>query len=183
MLIEKNDASILNYTIKIIAQKHLGINATDYYLKQIHHLVQLFPYLINIIEEYVFKPFKVKKSIIQKIANDIYAYGSEKNRYEACSYALYWASKYGFELKAKKIKKDALKSDDCIYMLAAYIYHRKTRAKLYLVDYADKAKILKATDFDRYWLYIYEILPWSDLPGPYKAMKKEKISFLKSKYK
>lgn len=183
MLKEKSDASVLTYAIKIIANKHLGKSAKEYYLKQIHHLVLLFPYLINILEENVFKPHKVKKSIIQKIANDIYAYGIERKTYEACSYALYWASRYDFELNAKKIKRDALKSNDCICMLAAFIYHRKTRAKSYLAEYRDKAKVLKTTDFDRYWLYNYEVLPWSDLPPPYKEMKKKKISFLKSKYK
>ena len=183
MLKEKSDASILNYAIKIIANKHLGASAKKYYLKQVHHLVLLFPYLINILEEYVFKPHKVKKSIIKEIANDIYVYGIERNIYEACSYALYWAAKYDFELNAKKIKKDVLKSDDCIFMLSAFIYHRKTKAKAYLTEYRNKAKTLKTTDFDRYWLYIYEVLPWSDLPPPYKEMKKKKVSFLKSKYK
>jgi hypothetical protein len=183
MLKEKSDASILNYAIKIIAKKHLGIGAKGYYLKQIHHLVLLFPYLINILEEHVFKPHKVKKSVIKLIADDIYDYGIEKKTYEACSYALYWASKYDFKLDAKNIKRDVLNSEDCICMLAAFIYHRKTKAKIYLIEYRDKAKTLKTTDFDRYWVYIYEVLPWSDLPPPYKQMKKAKISFLKSKYK
>ncbi|MGB1000177.1 MAG: RNA-directed DNA polymerase [Flavobacteriales bacterium] len=183
MLKEQSDASVLNYAIKIIANKHLGIGAKEYYLKQIHHLVLLFPYLVSILEEYVFKPHKVEKSIVKSIANDIYAYGIERNIYEACSYALYWASKYGFKLDAKKVKKNALRSNDCIYMLSAFIYHRKTKPKAYLAEYRDKAESLKITDFDRYWVYIYEVLPWSDLPLSYKEMKKEKISFLKSKYK
>ena len=68
-------------------------------------------------------------------------------------------------------------------MLAAFIYHRKIKKKAYLVKYRDKAKALKRTDFDRYWVYIYEVLPWSDLPPPYKDMKKKKVSFLKPKYK
>lgn len=183
MLKEKSDASILNYAIKIIASKYLGANAKRYYLKQVRHLVLLFPYLINILEEFVFKPHKVNKLVIREIANDIYDYGIERNIYEACSYALYWASKYDFELDAKKIKKSALESDNCIFMLSAFIYHRKTRAKSYLVEYRNKGKALKSTDFDRYWVFIYEVLPWSDLPPPYKEMKKKKVSFLKAKYK
>ena len=139
--------------------------------------------MINILEEYVFKPHRVKKNVIKEIANDIYAYGIERKIYEACSYALYWASKYGFEINAKKIKKNALKSEDCIFMLSAFIYHRKNKAKAYLVEYRDKGKTLKVTDFDRYWVFIYEVLPWSDLPPPYKEMKKKKVSFLKPKFK
>jgi hypothetical protein len=44
-----------------------------------------------------------------------------------------------------------------------------------LKEYKDYAKILKRDDFDRYWLYIYETLSWSDLTDNYKIMKNYKI--------
>jgi len=71
MLSEDSDASILNYAIKIIASKHLDRNAKDYYIKQIHHLVLLFPYLINLLEEKVFEPHQIDKLTIKKIAKNI----------------------------------------------------------------------------------------------------------------
>lgn len=183
MLEEKGDGSILNYAIKIISNKHLGVNAKNYYLKQVHHLVLLYPYLINILEDHVFTPHKVKKTVIKSISDDIYEYGIKYDIYEACSYALFWATKYGFQLNATNIKKEAIESEDCIFMLIAFLYHKKYERKSYLKEYKDEAKKLKRTDFDRYWVYIYEVLSWSDLPNHYKPMKKKKISFLCSKFK
>ena len=42
------------------------------------------------------------------------------------------------------------------------------------------AKELSMVEFDRYWLFIYEVLPESEIEGEYKAIKKEKVSFVKS---
>ncbi|WP_433778046.1 hypothetical protein [Flavobacterium anhuiense] len=59
MLLENSDASVINYAIKVISKKHLGVNAKDYYIKQIHHLVLLYPYLINLLEFQVFEAHKI----------------------------------------------------------------------------------------------------------------------------
>lgn len=183
MLKEKGDGSILNYAIKIISNKHLGTNAKNYYLKQVHHLVLLYPYLINILEDHVFTPHKVGKVVIKSISNDIYEYGIKYDIYEACSYALYWATKYDFQLDGTNIKQEAIKSEDCIFMLIAFLYHKKNNQRKYLKEYKDEAKKLNTTDFDRYWVYIYEVLSLSDLTGHFKPMKKKKISFLCPKFK
>jgi hypothetical protein len=182
MLKENGDASVLNYAIKIISKKHLGTKAKIYYFKLIHHLVLLYPYLITVLEEYVFKPYKADVSTIKGIASDLYDYGIEKKIFEPCSYVLYWAVKYDFKIDDDKIKNQSIKSNDCIFMLSAYVYHNKVKRRAYLKEYKQKANKLKSNDYDRYWLFIYEVLPWPDLPVPFKQMKKSKVSFLKKKY-
>ena len=42
------------------------------------------------------------------------------------------------------------------------------------------AKELSVAEFDRYWLFVYETLSESDISGEYKAIKRERISFIKS---
>lgn len=182
MLDEDSDASILNYAIKIISNKHLDKNAKNYYLKQIHHLVLLYPYLINLLETKVFEPHKIEKQIIQNIAEDIYTFGLKKKIYEACSYAIYWAVKYDFKLSIIEVKENSINSTDCIFMLISYLYDKKNHKKAYLKEYKDVAKTLKKDDFDRYWLYIYETLSWVDLKDNFKIMKKERLTFIKEKF-
>lgn len=182
MLDEDSDASILNYAIKIISNKHLGKNACDYYIKQIHHLVLLYPYLINLLEIKVFEPHKIDKIVIKKIAQDIYIYGLKKKIFEACSYALYWAIKYDFDIEILTIKVDSIKSLDCIFLMISFLYDKKNHNKIYLKEYKDLSKILKRDDFDRYWLFIYETLPWTELTDNYKIMKKNGLTFIRPQF-
>lgn len=178
MLEEDSDASIINYAIKIISNKHLDRNAKDYFIKQIHHLVLLYPYLINLLEKEVFEPHQIEKEVIKKIAQDIYSYGLKKKIYEACSYAIYWAIKYEFNIEILTIKQDSINSLDCIYLMISYLYDKKNQRKAYLKEYKDLSKTLKIEDFDRYWLFIYETLPWTELAANYRVMKKKGLTFI-----
>lgn len=182
MLKEDSDASIINYAIKVISKKHLGKNAKDYYIKQIHHLVLLYPYLINLLELKVFEAHDVDNEIIKTIAKDIYHYGLKKKIYEACSFAIYWSLKYDFSLEISSLKKESLDSEDCIFMMIAYLSDKKTFPKRYLKEYKDKAEYLRQNDFDRYWLYVYEVLTQNELQDNYKKMKKNKITFIRAEF-
>lgn len=182
MLTEDSDASILNYAIKIISNKHLDSNAKDYYIKQIHHLVLLYPYLINLLEPKVFKSHKIDKDVIKKIAKDIYDLGYKRKIYEACSYAIYWAIKYDFDLGITSIKRDSINSLDCIFLMISFLYDKRHNKKSYLKEYKDLSKNLKKDDFDRYWLFIYETLPWTELTDNYRIMKKKGLTFIKPEF-
>jgi hypothetical protein len=182
MLNEDSDASILNYAIKIISNKYLGKNAKEYYIKQIHHLVLLYPYLIGVLEKDVFEPHKIEKKLVQSIATDIFEYGIETKSYEACSYALYWAIKYDFQLEIENIKEKSINSLDCIFLMISYLYDKKHNKASYLTEYKILAESLKKVDFDKYWLFIYETLSIDKLTDKYKLMKKQKISFIKPEF-
>lgn len=183
MIDEKNDSAILNYAIKVIAHKHLGINAQELLIKRVHHLTLLFPYLIQILEKFTFDPHNIPISTIREIANDIFDLGIEKRISEPCSYSIYWALRYDFILNIKDLKEKALESEDCIFMLLAYLYHKKHKNKSYLKDYKDKAEELSKLDFHRNWLFCYEVLPQTKLFNEYKAMKKKKISFIEEDFR
>ena len=180
MLDQEADGAILNYAIKALASKNLDEYSFDYYLKQIHHLVLLYPYLIVYLDEYVFDAHSFSKQQIKTIAIDIYKLGKEKRNYEACAYSIFWAMKYKFGLSNSSLKSEALASSDCIFMLAAYLFHKKrNKSAEYLKPYIDKAKELKDVEFDRYWLFIYELLNEGELDGFYKNMKRQGVSFIK----
>jgi hypothetical protein len=179
MLSENSDAAILNYAIKIISDKYLSKSAKEYYIKQIHHLVLLYPYLSHLLDKYVFDPHNVNKNDIRKIAQDVYSYGITRKIYEASTYAIYWALKYNFDIGIPSIKDDAISSLDCVFLTISYVYDKKHHPISYLNEYIDLSEDLNKYDFDRYWLYIYETLPHSDLKAHYKNMKRKGLTFIK----
>ncbi len=182
VLKENNDTSILNYAIKIIAKMGLSPNAKEYFIKQIHHLVLLYPYLIHLLDEFVYEPHNIQKSIIKKIALDIYAYGISKRFYEATSYAVYWSIKYDFRVdELSELFDDAKQSNDAIFLLISYLYDKRT-GNNNLVEYRKVARKLK-TDFDRYWIFIYEVLSYNELSSEFRLMKQNStVSFVKDEY-
>jgi hypothetical protein len=182
LMVTENNSAVMNYTFKIIASKHLGVQAYKYYIDYVHHLLLLYPYLTHVIEKYVFVPFDVGSSRIKRISEDLYKVGIEKRLYEACSYSIYWALKFDFKLN-DKILEDSIKSYDCIFMTLGFIYAKKHKDKDSIKEYRKAAKKLATTDFDRFWIFIYEASTQPNLTGDYKRIKKDKISFLKSEFK
>lgn len=45
-----------------------------------------------------------------------------------------------------------------------------------------KAVNIYNTDFERYWLFVYEVLTSNELKGDYKKMKLKKVSFIKNEF-
>ncbi len=181
LMVTENNSAILNYAFKIISTKYLGQQAYKYYIDYAHHLLILYPYLTNVIDEYVFVPFNVESARIKEISIDLYNKGLEKRFYEACSYGVFWALKYDFKLE-RSVLQDSLKSNDCIFLLLGFIYAKKHKDKESIKEYQKKAKELSVVDFDRHWLFLYEVLKQPDLIGDYKRIKKGKVSFIKPEF-
>ena len=175
---EKHDnAAILNYAMKVLAKKQLTENAKSYYVKTIIHLAVIYPYLVSLLEEYVFKQFGVEKTVISKISALLYKEGVKHKNYEAVCYALYYAIKYEFEIVELDFNV-AKNSNNCLFLLFSYLYYEKKKDKSAVKICKDYARSMLATEMDNFWLFIYEALPQSDLRDYWKAMKKNKVSFL-----
>lgn len=172
-----DNAAILNYAIKVLAKKQLTQNAKLYYAKTIFHLAVIFPYLISLLEEYVFKPFGVDKTEISKLSALLYKEGIKLKNYEEVCYALYYAIKYKFEIDT--LDFDVAKhSNNCLFLLFSYLYYEQKKDKSAVKKCKDHARSLLSTEMNTFWLFIYEALPQSDLRDYWKAMKKNKVTFL-----
>lgn len=178
----KSDSAVLNYGIKMLRKIKLQSEAKTYFVKQIHHLSLLYPYLTQILDHSVFDAHKFNREEIKAIAADIYQQGIEKGIYEACVHSIFWAIKFKFDIDIADLKTDAIDSEDCIFMTIAYRYDSINRKKAYLKEYVAKAEALRDSDLERNWLFVFEVLSAASLPPPYKAMKKEKVSFFNPKY-
>ena len=73
---------------------------------------------------------------------------------------------------------------DCVMMLMTWLYYLKlnhgNRRATDLKPLRTEAKRLMVSDMDRFWLFCYEVIPYSDLTGEWKALKKDGISFVKT---
>ena len=92
-------------------------------------------------------------------------------------YALYYANKYEFEIRELDFGV-AKNSNNCLFLLFSYLYYEKKKDKVAVKLCKDYARSLIATEMDNFWLFIYEALAQSDLRDYWKAMKKNKVSFL-----
>lgn len=184
-IMQKNneDSAILNYAIKALPIENMTAQAKLLAVKTIFHLCLLYPYLVHIMDEFVFERFCVTHKDIDDFSNRLFEQELAVKNYDAVCYALFFSMKYDFEI-TKLSAKDAVGSDSCIYKLFAFLQFKKgknTAEKAILRSHAVTLK-RNEEDFDRNWLFIYEVLPQSDLPANWKTMKQNKISFLKTEY-
>ena len=125
----------------------------------------------------MFKPFGVEKTEILKLSVLLYKDGIKLKNYEEVCYALYYAIKYKFEIDM--LDFDVAKhSNNCLFLLFSYLYYEQKKDKLAVKKCKDYARSLLPTEMNTFWLFIYEALPYSDLRDYWKAMKKNKVTFL-----
>jgi len=177
---EKENSSILSYAIKIISSKYLGVQARVFYFKRLHHLILLYPYLLPYVDEFVLSPFNYSNNQIKELLDDVLDYSFQKNIPEATGYVIYLALKYDVLLD-KDYTTEILNREDCMSMLLMYLYTLKQGRKVKL--FKTKAKDLSKVDFDKYWLFIYEVLPNTKLKDNFKQMKLDKISFIDNDFR
>lgn len=179
-----NDAAILNYAIKALPIEDMSRQAKLLCIKTIFHLCLLYPYLVQIVDEFVFSRFEIDVSEIAKFSNMLFKQEMKIKNYDAVCFSLFFAIKYGFEIESLSAQS-AIDSDSCIYKLLAFVYFKKYGCEsevLLLVSHANDLKNIDE-DFERNWLFVYEILEGKDLTGEWAKLKKQKISFLRTKYR
>lgn len=181
-LMEDNqkNAAPLTYALKVLSGKEMKETAKDYYVKMLLHLAYVYPYLVHHLEEYVFDKFNVPISKIKEFSNLNYKDGVMHKNVEKIYFALYFAWRYGFSLPDVNFD-DIVSSNSCICKILGLMYAERT-------DNLDGKDALKQnaeklaedpSDFDRNWLFIYEVLPKRKLKDEWKVYKEAGISFIK----
>ncbi len=174
-----DNSAIINYTIKVLANKKLSTNATDYYIKTIFHLTIIYPYLVPLLEEHVFKAFNVEKESIMEFSKKIYDEGIKNNYYELTSYSIYYSLIFEFEIQ--DIDFDIImKSNHCILLLLGFLYCEKNKLNSEVKVFKRLARelIKDKDDFEQNWLFVYEVLPKSSLKSDWKLLKDNNVSFI-----
>jgi hypothetical protein len=180
----KNNSAILNYAIKTVFNKRkcMTDDAKSYFTKTVFHLVLLFPYLIPLLDEYIFRPFNIEFAKIRKTSELIYENAKNEQNFEAMYYAIYFALKYNFELKVEFTY--AKETQNCLILLFSWLYAKKNNLED-TAKYTDYAKDLLKDDkeFEQNWIFVYEVLGTNDLQNhsEWFEMKKAQVSFLNLK--
>lgn len=178
---EANDNAIINYSIKKLAGIKLSDNAKKLASKRFIHMAALHPYLLHLMEQYVFLPYSVSKDEIKKLSDSIYNDAKRINDYESICYAIYYALRYDFDLDELDTKY-IIKQKDCITLVLARLYYLKAnhwkRDASQVKPYNRLARELIGTDMNRYWLFCYEALTMGSLPSEWKTMKQAGVSFI-----
>ena len=192
LAVESGDCAIINYAIKTLRGLNKSKNGKLLATKRFMHLAILYPYLLPLMEEFVFEPYKVDKEEIKRFSDAIYQDAVKINDYESLCYAIYFAIKFDFELDAfdndwSSVKDYVFNSKDCLLLVMSWIYfmkiNRGKRDATQVKPFTELARKLKKTDMDRYWLFCYEVLTYGNLAGDWKKMKMADVSFIDSQIK
>ena len=148
----------------------------------------LYPYLLHLMEEFVFTPYGVNTNDIKALSDTIYRDAVNVNDYESMCYSIYFAIRYDFVLDVfdrdyKRAQDYVIRSKDCLLLIMTWLYFMKQnhwkRDATQVKPLNRVAKQLKDTDMDRYWLFCYEALTWGSLSGEWRLMKQANISFIR----
>ena len=160
-----------------------------YYIKTIFHYALIYPYLVTSLEEFLFAPFGkyIEKNDLSDFLNMLYDRGIETLNYEASYYAIYFAlyvqKKYDIKIDINNISfENAIDSENCIFMLFSYLYYKEQNKKKEMKKFKEDAKSRiernERIELENYWLYFYEVLSVDELKNEWKAIKREKVSFI-----
>ncbi|WP_297522476.1 RNA-directed DNA polymerase [uncultured Clostridium sp.] len=184
----KMNTAILSYAFKVLGNKILTQNAKKYCIKMFFHLTLIYPYLVLILEDSIFKKFEVKNADILVLSQELFNKGLEEKNYEIISYAVYYAIKYEFDIEELNVE-DIIRCNDCICKVISYIYFKKNGKDKELQELVNHAKelVVDEDEFNKNWLFVYEALTMRDFDNKFKdsfkndwkAMKKGNVSFIK----
>lgn len=177
-----NNAAPLNYALKVLAQKKMTEPAKDYCVKIILHMACIYPYLVHYLEDYVFSVYRVSVDQIQKFSDFLFENGLHQSQYEMIYFALYFAWKYGFKLN-KASADDIISTNSCICKILAFMYFDASHDTDEIKKLKNHAEAYEkdATEFDRNWLFAYEVLGADKLEKEWKAYKKAGVSFIRKR--
>ena len=187
---DTGDFAIINYSIKKLKGTKLSIAGKKLAAKRFMHLGVIYPYLLHLMEEFVFKPYNVKTCDIKTFSDAIYRDAIKQNDYESMCYSIYFALQFGFDLdefqqNSEKAIKYVIDSYDCILLTVTWLYFMRknngNRRSSELKLFNNEAQKLKNSEMDRYWLFCYEVLTYNDLSDEWKNLKQAEVSFIKEK--
>lgn len=179
----RDNASIILYALKTIQGHRLTRAAQQYLSKNVVSLSLIYPYVVPLLDRLIFVPCSVATVEIEKYVNLIYEHYLPKNHFEACTYALYYATKYSVKIHSFN-STDITEKNDCILSLMALIYCRKRKDTIALKSLKVYAKqIIADGELEEQWPFVYECLTVGLLTDDWKKMKQAKVSFLKAEYR
>jgi len=178
---ENNDFAPLNYAIKVIVKKNLSTRARRLYIKKITQIALSCPYLLPLLEEYVFF-FADNDYFLEKFLSHLFERSIQRGSMDSLAFVFHYAIKYGVKLEDFDCGQ-VVHFNDCVSMLLAHKYfcHQNMTGKIDI--FRKKANELlgfSKRNQDKFWLFLYEVLDADKLSGFLRELKEENVCFLKA---
>lgn len=179
LFLKDDNASVLKYAIKVLSSKKLTKNARKLFEQTIFQWSLIYPYIVPLLEKYVFEVCDTEEGEIEKLINQIFEEYYPKMLYEATSYAVYWAIKFNFSIENLTVN-NATKTDDAVFMVLTYEYFKKRNSRRDIKELKHFARdnLGDKIYFDQHWIFMYEVLTQNDLKGDWGTLKKKGITFI-----
>ncbi|MEE0820754.1 MAG: hypothetical protein UIG61_06350 [Catenibacterium sp.] len=179
LFLKDGNASVLKYAIKVLSSKKLTKNARKLYEQTIFQWSLIYPYIVPLLEKYVFEVCDTEEGEIEKLINQIFEEYYPKMLYEATSYAVYWAIKFNLSIENLTVD-NATKTNDAVFMVLTYEYFKKRKQDNEVDELRSFAKenAQDITYFDQHWIFMYEVLTQKDLKNDWSALKKNGVTFI-----
>lgn len=179
LFLKDDNASILKYAIKVLSSKKLTKNARKLYEQTIFQWSLIYPYIVPLLEKYVFEACDTEEGEIEKLINQIFEEYYPKMLYEATSYAVYWAIKFNLSIENLTVN-NATKTGDAVFMVLTYEYFKKRNSRRDIKELKHFARdnLGDKIYFDQHWIFMYEVLTQNDLKGDWGTLKKKGITFI-----
>ena len=182
--------SPIRYAVKVLSKKKYTDNEVmAFTIMYLSRICFIYPYFIDIFDDILArnKPDKDTRYLLSKEINSIMQEHVDYSRSDVALWGIYLAIKYKFKIKKYvSYSNKLLKARDCLPVLFAYKYAKKTKrsTKKY---YELVAKLIAEKNEDEWWLYIYQL--YIDSPRKqvlkkiaykdyYEDMRKGKVTFV-----
>lgn len=179
-LMQENEGyiAILNYFIKVMSKKKFSFRARRYFVLYSMHLALLYPYLVRILDKFVFKAQGFTKESIQSFSEELFIRSREIHNIEGICYAIYFSLIYHHHIcsldniTSNEIVSVMKQLNNCILNLLLWLYFKQNHEIEKNVRVYEYAKDILENDMDKNWLFIYEVLNDTDLRGFKATVKK-----------
>lgn len=188
--------AIVFYAIKALAgaKDKMSKNAREYVIKDVMHLAYIYPYLLPCMGEFVFDTYVCSLEMIKKYIGLFFREDSKMVHYEPLWISIFYSLEYGFEIDGLNNRWDYYMTiDDVILKLFMWLYAKRYCKKEFCKGLRDEARKIAVTDYERYWIFIYEVLDIDDFNkignggsvklDNWKLLKEKGISFLKENFR
>ncbi len=163
----------------------MSIETRSNFCKYLLPLATVRPYLIPFIEKYMLTDSNSNE--IALVITPLFNNAIHRKATDALAYSIYYSIKYDFDLEiSNTIVDNLIEIDDCISLLLLYKYlklnyQNDNRESLISQLYNNAATIndMEYLERDKYWLFIYEVLPEVVLKDTFlKKLKQQNVEFV-----
>lgn len=177
------NCSVYSFAFKHLSNYALSNNASRLLIDKSMNLSIIHPYLLPFLQKWIFEKYGISDNMFE-FCLTLYDNGINESNYEKCIYALYFAliNDIDFYSKQKQdLVKNASERSDCLLKLLSRMYCLEFypgEFDSYFYKMALSIKSVSKDDFDRNWIFAYEVLNADNLDGDWKIIKSANVSFL-----